>query len=158
VKISPEVSGEIIDLPVKEGQAVRKGDLPVRIKPDTYIAQSNSATASFHSAQASRATSEANLARAEAEFRPQDELFKGSLVSESLYGDAKTSFAISRAQLRSSTHQVEMSQPPDRAEEDLRNTIIYSLDGTVIRLNSQVGERVVGTAMMAGTEIMTIAD
>ena len=160
VKISPEVSGEIIDLPVKEGQAVKKGDLLVRIKPDTYLANSNSATASFRSAQASRSTAEANLARAEAEFRRQEELFKGNLVSESLFVDAKTSFDVARAQLRGSTHQVEMSQAAlDRAEEDLRKTIIYSpLDGTVIRLNSQLGERVVGTAMMAGTEIMTIAD
>lgn len=160
VKISPEVSGEIIELPVREGQPVKKGDLLVRIKPDTYIAQSNSATASFRSSQAGKATAEANLARAEAEFRRQEALFKGNLVSESLFVDAKTSFDVARAQLRSATHQVEMSQAAlDRAEEDLRKTIIYSpLDGVVIRLNSQAGERVVGTAMMAGTEIMTIAD
>jgi len=160
VKISPEVSGEIIELPVKEGQPVKKGDLLVRIKPDTYIAQSNSATASFRSSQAGKATAEANLARAEAEFRRQDALFKGNLVSESLFVDAKTSYDVARAQLRSALHQVEMSQAAlDRAEEDLRKTIIYSpLDGVVIRLNSQAGERVVGTAMMAGTEIMTIAD
>lgn len=160
VKISPEVSGEIIELPVKEGQEVKKGDLLVRIKPDTYVAQSNSATASFRSSQAGLATAQANLARAEAEFHRQDALFQGSLVSESLFVDAKTSFQVAQAQLRSATHQVEMSKAAlDRAEEDLRKTIIYSpLDGTVIRLNSQAGERVVGTAMMAGTEIMTIAD
>ncbi len=160
VKISPEVSGEIIELPVKEGQTVRKGDLLVRIKPDTYIANSNSATASFRASQAALATAQANLARAEAEFHRQEALHKNHLVSESVYVDAKTAYEVARAQLRSATHQVEMSQAAlDRAEEDLRKTVIYSpLDGTVIRLNSQVGERVVGTAMMAGTEIMTIAD
>lgn len=160
VKISPEVSGEIIELPVKEGQTVRKGDLLVRIKPDTYIANSNSATASFRASQAALATAQANLARAEAEFRRQEVLYQNNLISESLYVDAKTAYEVARAQLRSATHQVEMSRAAlDRAEEDLRKTVIYSpLDGTVIRLNSQVGERVVGTAMMAGTEIMTIAD
>jgi HlyD family secretion protein len=160
VKISPEVSGEIIELPVKEGQTVRKGDLLVRIKPDTYIANSNSATASYRASLAAKTTAEANLARAEAEFRRQEALFKNNLVSESLFMDAKTAYEVARAQLRSATHQVEMSKAAlDRAEEDLRKTVIYSpLDGTVIRLNSQVGERVVGTAMMAGTEIMTIAD
>lgn len=160
VKISPEVSGEIIELPVKEGQTVRKGDLLVRIKPDTYIANSNSATASYRASQAALATAEANLARAEAEFRRQEALFKNNLVSESLYVDARTTYEVARAQLRSATHQVEVAQATlARAEEDLRKTVIYSpLNGTVIRLNSQVGERVVGTAMMAGTEIMTIAD
>jgi HlyD family secretion protein len=160
VKISPEVSGEIIELPVKEGQLVKRGDLLVRIKPDTYIANSNSATASYRASLASKATAEANLARAEAEFRRQDALFKNNLVSESLFVDAKTAYDVAQAQLRSATHQVEMSRAAlDRAEEDLRKTVIYSpLDGTVIRLNSQKGERVVGTAMMAGTEMMTIAD
>lgn len=160
VKISPEVSGEIIELPVKEGQTVRKGDLLVRIKPDTYIANSNSATASYRASLAALATAEANLARAEAEFHRQEALFKNNLVSESLYVDAKTTYEVAKAQLRSASHQVEVAQATlARAEEDLRKTVIYSpLDGTVIRLNSQVGERVVGTAMMAGTEIMTIAD
>jgi HlyD family secretion protein len=160
VKISPEVSGEIIELPVKEGQLVRRGDLLARIKPDTYIANSNSATASYRASLASKSTAEANLARAAAEFRRQEALFKNNLVSESLFVDAKTSYDVAQAQLRSATHQVEMSRAAlDRAEEDLRKTVIYSpLDGTVIRLNSQKGERVVGTAMMAGTEMMTIAD
>lgn len=160
VKISPEVSGEIIELPVREGQTVRKGDLLVRIKPDTYIANSNSATASFRASQAALATAQANLARAEAEFRRQETLYKANLIAESLYVDAKTSYDVARAQLRSATHQIEVAKATlDRAEEDLRKTVIHSpLDGTVIRLNSQPGERVVGTAMMAGTEIMTIAD
>lgn len=160
VKISPEVSGEIIELPVKEGQPVKRGDLLVRIKPDTYMANSNSASASFRASQAGKATAEANLARAEAEFRRHESLFKSGLVSESIYVDAKTSYDVSLAQLRSSTNQVEMSRAQlDRAVEDLGKTVIHApLDGTVIRLNSQLGERVVGTAMMAGTEIMTIAD
>src|SRR6266536_1194623 len=75
VKISPEVSGEIIDLPVKEGQAVKKGDLLVKIKPDTYVANVKSAEAQYKSSLAGEATAEANLHKAEAEFRRNQGLF-----------------------------------------------------------------------------------
>jgi len=160
VKISPEVSGEIIELPVKEGQRVSKGDLLVKIKPDVYIAQKNSSEASYKSALANKESAQANLQRAEAEFRRIESLFRSSLVSESVYVDAKAGYEMARAQLQSATHQVEMAEAAlRRAEEDLRKTTITSpLDGVIIRLNSQLGERVVGTAMMAGTEIMVIAD
>ncbi|MBM3881673.1 MAG: efflux RND transporter periplasmic adaptor subunit [Verrucomicrobia bacterium] len=160
VKISPEVSGEIIELAVKEGQAVKKGDLLVRIKPDMYVASRNSSEASYKASLAGKTTAEANLRKAELEYQRIDALFRNNLVSESIHVDAKTGFEIARAQFQSASHQVEMSQAAlQRAEEDLRKTTIQApLDGTVIRLNSQLGERVVGTAMMAGTEMMTIAD
>lgn len=160
VKISPEVSAEIIELPVREGQFVKRGDLLVKLKPDVYQAQRNSSEASYKASLSSRTTATATLARAEAEFRRQEALFKNSLVSESIYVDARTTYEIAKAQLESATHQVAMARAAlDRAEEDLSKTVIHSpLDGVIIRLNSQLGERVVGTAMMAGTEIMTIAD
>ncbi|MCX8108982.1 MAG: efflux RND transporter periplasmic adaptor subunit, partial [Verrucomicrobiae bacterium] len=160
VKISPEVSGEIIELPVKEGQRVSKGDLLVRIKPDVYIAQRNSSEANYKAALANKESAQANLQRAEAEFRRIEALYRDSLVSESVYVEAKTSYEMAKAQVQSAVHQVEMAEAAlRRAEEDLRKTTITSpLDGVVIRLNSQLGERVVGTAMMAGTDIMVIAD
>jgi len=160
VKISPEVSGEIIELPVREGQPVRKGELLVRIKPDFYEASRNSAQASYNVALAGRATSEANLTRAEAEYKRNQELFERKLISESVYTDVKTSFTIAKSQLIQAEHQIEMAKAAlDKAEEDLRKTTIYApLDGTVTKLISQVGERVVGTAMMAGTDIMVISD
>src|SRR5246127_3473232 len=74
VKISAEVSGEIIELPVKEGQLVKKGDLLVKIKPDFYIAHRNQAEAGFKSSEAGQATAEANLRKAEAEFKRTTEL------------------------------------------------------------------------------------
>src|SRR5690242_7793311 len=74
VKISPEVSGEITDLPVKEGQCVSKGDLILKIKPDFYIAQRNQSDASYKSAIASQDTAEANLRKMQAEFRRQEGL------------------------------------------------------------------------------------
>src|SRR3954470_3611387 len=82
VKISPEVSGEIIDLPVKEGQFVKKGDLILKIKPDFYVAASNQAYAAFQSSVAGKIVAEANLSKAEAEFKRNDELFKTKLISD----------------------------------------------------------------------------
>jgi HlyD family secretion protein len=160
VKISPEVSGEIIALPVKEGQVVKKGDLLVGIKPDVYTAARDSSEASYKGSIASRMTAEATLRKLSLEHARNLELFQNNLISESQYQEVKTAFEIAQAQLTSATHQVEMARAAlDRAEKDLQKTTIYSpLEGTIIRLNSQAGERVVGTAMMAGTEIMTIAD
>lgn len=160
VKISPEVSGEIIALPVKEGQSVKKGDLLVKIKPDLYEASRLSADANHKSAMAGKETAAANLAKAEAEFARNDELFKRSLISESVHLEDKTALQLARSQVQTSGHQAEMAMATlRRADEDLRKTTIYSpIDGTVCKLVSQVGERVVGTAMMAGTDIMTVAD
>jgi HlyD family secretion protein len=160
VKISPEVSGEIIELPVKEGQQVAKGQLIVKIKPDFYIANRNQAEAAYKSSLASRATAEANLQKANAEFRRVAELFQQKLVSASLYDEAKAAHAVASAQLTNSTHQVEMARASlASAEEQLaKTTIVAPLSGTVSKLNSQLGERVLGTVQNVGTEIMTIAD
>lgn len=160
VKISPEVSGEIIELAVKEAQKVRKGDLLLRIKPDFYVANRNSAEASYKSSLSDKVTAEANLAKSEAEFKRNEELFKRGLISESVYSDIQTAFAIARANLQSSLHRVEMAQASlARSEEELKKTtIVAPLDGTVSQLNSKLGERVVGTAQQAGTDVMTIVD
>ncbi len=160
VKISPEVSGELIALPVKEGQLVRKGDLLLKIKPDLYVAARNSSEANYKGSLAAKRTAEASLRKAESEFQRYEQLLKDKLVSDSNYLDVKTSYEIAKAQQESSVHQVEMAAAAlSRAEEDLsKTTIVSPLDGTVTRLVSQLGERVVGTAMMAGTEVMSIAD
>jgi HlyD family secretion protein len=160
VKISPEVSGEIVELPVVEGQTVRKGDLLVRIKPQQYEASRNSAQASYESTLAGLSTAKAELARAEAEYHRNRELFENTLISESVFVDVETSYNIQQARVEQAEHQIANAQAAlERAEEDLLKTAIYSpLDGTVSRLNSRLGERVHGTAMMAGTDIMTIAD
>src|SRR5437762_3606280 len=87
VKISPEVSGEIIELPVKEGQLVKKGDLILKIRPDFYMAQRNQAEASYKSSLAAKATAEANLRKAEAEFKRNRDLFRSKLISESTFDE-----------------------------------------------------------------------
>ena len=160
VVINPEVSGEIIDLPVKEGQDVKKGDILVRIKPDNYIAQRNSAEANYKSSLAGQALAKANLEKAQLEFARFEQLFNTKLVSESQFLEAKTTLDVAKANFDNSIHQCEQTKAfMARAEDDLAKTTIKApIDGTVTKLRSQQGERVVGTAMMAGTEIMTVAD
>jgi HlyD family secretion protein len=160
VMINPEVSGEIIELPVKEGQTVKKGDLLVRIKPDNYRAIRNSSEANYRSALASKTLAEANLAKAQAEYKRNEELFRAKLVSDSQYIEAKTGFEVAKATVESSGHQADQAKASlAKAEDDLTKvTIVAPIDGTITKLKSQVGERVVGTAMMAGTEIMTVSN
>lgn len=160
VKISAEVSGEIIELPVKEGQQIKQGDLLVKIKPDVYVASRKSAEASYQSSLASQALAEATLRKAQLEFDRNQGLFLVGLISDSVFLDYQTSHEIAQQQLKQAIHQIQVARAAlDRAEEELRKTEIYSpLTGTVSKLNSELGERVVGTAMMSGTEIMTVAD
>lgn len=160
VKISPEVSGEIIELPVKEGQCVTKGDLILKIKPDFYKANRSQAEAGYNSSLASQETTEARLRQAEADFKRVQGLFDTKLVSDSAFDEAKAAYDVAKAQLNSAIHQVEMSKASLASAQDNldKTTIVSPLTGTISKLNSEVGERVVGTATMAGTEVMTIAD
>lgn len=146
VKISPEVSGEIVALPVKEGQKVKRGDLLLKIKPDVYIAARDETSAAVLQAQA-------NLTKSESEFKRVENLFKKGLVSASEFDQAKASVEAARA----GYDQAKASLT--RAEESLRKTTVTSpMDGTVSQLNSELGERVLGTAQFQGTDVMTIAD
>ena len=160
VVINPEVSGEIIALPVKDGQMVKKGDLLLKIKPDNYQASRNSAEANYKSALAGKNLAKANLDKAHLEHERLEQLYRGKLVSDSQYLEAKTTLEVMKASYETSGHQADQAKAAlARAEDDLAKTTIYSpLDGTVTKLRSQLGERVVGTAMMAGTEVMTIAN
>jgi HlyD family secretion protein len=160
VVINPEVSGEITELPVKEGQRVQKGDLLVKIKPDNYIASRNSAKASYNSAVAGKTLALANLKKAELEFKRATNLAASILISESQLLEAETTFEVMKASVETSVHQAEQAAAAlARAEDDLAKTTIKApMSGIVTKLKSQRGERVVGTAMMAGTEIMTVAD
>jgi HlyD family secretion protein len=160
VKISAEVSGEIIDLPVKEGQQVKKGELLVKIKPDFYIAATNQADASFKSGVASKMMAEANLRKCEAEFKRNQNLFRQKLVSDSVFDEAQAAYDVAKAQLDSAVHQVDVAKANvDSARDSLeKTTIVAPLSGTISKLNSRLGERVLGTVQNVGTEIMTIAD
>ncbi|MGB7749581.1 MAG: efflux RND transporter periplasmic adaptor subunit [Verrucomicrobiia bacterium] len=160
VTISPEVSGEIIELPVKEGQQVKKGDLLVKINPDIYIAAVNQAKAGYESSLAAKASAEANLEKAQADYDRNLELFHQKLLSESDFIGFKSARNMAKAQLDSADDQVNVAKAlVDSAQDSLiKTTIVSPLDGTISKLNSQLGERVLGTAQFAGTEILIISD
>jgi len=159
VTINPEVAGEIIELPVTEGQAVKKGDLLVHIRPDNYLALKNSAEATHLSALAGNQQAKEELMKAEADFKRNEELFKSKLIAENVFTDFKTALAVARLRVQSSEHQANQAQfSLDQARADLtKTTIVAPIDGTVTKLRSQLGERVLGTSFNMGTEIMTIA-
>ena len=160
VHISPEVSGEIIDLPVKEGQQVKKGDLLLKINPDVYLAALNQSTASYKSSVAAEAQATANLEKAEADYKRNILLFSNKLLDESDFIGFKVARDVAFAQLQSASNQVDMAKAGvDSAQDSLDKTTITSpIDGTITILNSQLGERVLGTVQNVGTEIMTISD
>ena len=160
VVISPEVAGEITGLPVKEGDHVRKGDLLVQIKPDNYQASRDSAEASYQSAMGSKNLAQAQLDKAEAEFKRNQELFNRKLVSDSVFLEFKTAYEVAKLQYENSIHQSDQAKfGLAKAADDLsKTTILAPIDGTVSRLKSQLGERVLGTSFNMGTEIMTIAN
>jgi len=145
VRIAPEVGGEIIRLPVRDGQKVKKGDLLIKIDPETYIAQRDQASAGLLRA-------EATLLSAKPQFERMEALHKKGLVSQFEFDAAQAdveSAKASLAQAKSSLNQ---------AEESLRKTTVYSpMTGTVSQLNSELGERIIG-AQFSGTLVMTIAD
>ena len=160
VVISPEVAGEIVALPVREGDKVKKGDLLVQIKPDNYKASRNSAEASFKSSQAGQTLAMAELERASAEYFRNQELFKNKLVSDSIMMEFKTAYEVAKLRYTNSLHAAAQAGfSLDKANDDLSKTTIQSpIDGTISRLKSQLGERVLGTSFNMGTEIMTVAD
>jgi len=160
VKISPEVSGEIIKLPVKEGQEVNQGDLLVKIKPDFYLAQLHQCEAGYESALAGKAQAQANLEKAEADYKRNKDLFEHKLISEADFVGFKAAYDVAQAQVESSLHQVESAKATVASAQDSldKTTIVSPLKGTVSKLNSRLGERVLGTVQNVGTEIMTIAD
>ena len=160
VHISPEVSGEITELPVNEGQFVHKGDLLLKINPDVYIAGLNQAKAGYESSLAAKTTAVANLEKAEADFVRNKQLFDTKLLSESDYIGFKVAKDVAQAQVESADDQVNVAKANEENAQDLLNktTIVAPLDGTITTLNSQLGERVLGTVQNAGTDIMIISD
>src|ERR1043166_3947021 len=160
VKIAPEVSGEIIEIPVKEGQTVHRGQLLLRIKPDSYRAQVESQQAALSSARSASVQNRAELSTAEIDYKRTKKLYDDGLLSSSDRDAAQTKYDIAKAALESSLFEIQRAEGALRQiNEALSKTTIYSpADGTVSSLTSRVGERVVGTSQFAGTEVMRIAD
>lgn len=174
VKISSDVSGEIVELFVKEGDRIKKGTLLCRIKPDIYESALERASASVNSTKAGMQNSlamleqsKANLANAEANFNRNKKLFEQQVISQQDYDASKAQYEGTKAQvlaLQESVKSAEFNISGQQASlreatTNLNKTFIYApADGTVSKLNKKLGERVVGTATMEGTEIMRLAD
>jgi HlyD family secretion protein len=160
IKISPEVSGEIIELPLREGAEVKKGDLLVSIKPDNYRYQVEQQEANLTAAKATAVQSKAQLFKAEEDFKRSEGLFKTALISDSDYTAAKTALEVAQANYDNALAQIRRTEGLlNQSIELLSKTTIYSIaDGTVSSLTSEIGERVVATGSFAGTEIMRVAD
>jgi HlyD family secretion protein len=159
VKISPDVPGEIVALPVIEGDQVEKGELLVRIRQDDYIAQVERGEASVLQSKAMLAQRRADLLNAELELQRQKELFEKQAVSESEYQRAQTQFDVATAAFEAAEYSVKSSEAQlKEMREQLAKTAIYApMSGTISMLEVELGERVVGTSQMAGTEMMRVA-
>jgi HlyD family secretion protein len=160
VKISPEVSGEIIELHIKEGDKVTKGQLLCRIKPDTYVSIRERAQAAVNSSKARLTQVQAQQNQSEQTYNRNKLLFEQKAISESDYENAKTSLDMAKADVKAALFNVESAEASlKEANENLFKTTIYApMSGIISKLGIELGERVVGTAQMAGTEILRIAD
>lgn len=160
VKISPDVSGEIVEMNVKEGDPVEKGELLLRIKPDIYISQRDRALAAISSASARLAQAEAQFKQAELSFARTKQLYQEQTVSKSDFEQAEASYNVAKSEVDAAKFSVVSAQASVKeANENLVKTSIYApMTGTVSMLLVELGERVAGTNLMAGTEIMRIAD
>jgi HlyD family secretion protein len=159
VIIRPDVSGEIIELNVREGDFVREGDLLLRIKPDLYEARIDELNAMLLTQQARMEQARANKLQAESDYARQKQLFDRNLISEMDYQQASNNLEAQRANFRAAEYQIESARAQlRRAEEELQQTVIRSpKNGTISRLAVERGERVLGQAQTAGTEMMRIA-
>jgi HlyD family secretion protein len=160
VKISPEVAGEIIELPVEDGMPIKKGALLLRIKPDSYKALVEQQEAAISSAKATNLQQKATMMKTEQDFKRADDMFNKKTISIQEYNAAQAAYDVAKNTFESSLHEIERAQAgSSQARDALSKTTIYSpIDGTVTILNSKLGERVVATNQFAGTEVLRVAD
>ncbi|MFE3869931.1 efflux RND transporter periplasmic adaptor subunit [Flavobacterium sp. ZS1P70] len=160
VKISSMVSGEVIALPVKEGQVVKKGDLLVKINPDLYTSGLNRTVANLSGTKAGLSQADASFKEAKSSYDRNKTLFEKGIISKSDWDKAVASFEVAKATKQTAYYNVQSaSASVNEAKDNLGRTIIYApADGTISMLNVELGERVLGTQQMAGTEIMRVAN
>jgi len=160
VKISPDVSGEIVELHVKEGDFVQKGTLLFKIKPEIYISSRDRAAATLNSTKARLAQVEAQLIQAELAYNRSKKLYEENTISQADFEQAESQYKIALAEKQSAEFSVKSSEASlKEANENLVKTTVYSpMTGTISSLLVELGERVVGANMMTGTEVLRVAD
>ncbi|MGC6490583.1 MAG: efflux RND transporter periplasmic adaptor subunit [Flavobacteriales bacterium] len=160
VKISPDVSGEIVSLYVKEGDVVEKGDLLLKIKPDTYQSILERSQAALNTSNSSLEKAKAQLEESQSNYNRNKILFNNGTISKSEYEKIEASFKVAQLSVEDGEFMVTSAKASLReAKENLNKTNIHApIGGTISRLNVELGERVVGTAQMAGTELLRLAN
>lgn len=160
VKLSSEVSGEIIELPVKEGQSVEKGDLLVKVNPDIYQSNLQRMEAGLQNMRANYNQAQANLKQAEADYNRNKTLFEKGVISQAEWDAVVSNYEMAQASKESAYYNMQSSAASvTEARDNLSRTNIYApMSGTISRLDAELGERVVGTQQMAGTEILRVAN
>ena len=160
VKISPEVAGEITELPVTDGMPVKKGDLLMKIRPDSYKALVEGQLAGISAAKSTNLQMKAAAVKAESDLKRAQDLFSKKMISESEFITAQTANDVAKSNYEMSMHEIERAEAgSSQARDQLSKTTINSpMDGTITVLNSKLGERVVATNQFAGTEVMRVAD
>ncbi len=160
VKIASMVSGEIISLPIKEGQVVKKGDLLVKINPDLYTSGLNRSVANLSATKSGLTQADASYNEAKANYDRNKTLFGKGIISKSDWDKTVATFEVAKASKQSAYFNVQSaSATVNEARDNLGRTIIYApADGTISVLNVELGERVLGTQQMAGTEILRVAN
>ena len=160
VKLSSEVSGEIIELPIAEGQEVKKGDLLVKINPDLYQSSLQRSQASYQNIKANLAQTEASLKQAKANYDRNKTLFEKGVISKSEWDNIVSQYEVAQANKESAFYNVQSAAATvNEAQDNLGRTTIYApMSGTISKLDAELGERVVGTQQMAGTEILRVAN
>ena len=160
IKLSSEVSGEIIKLPIIEGQQVKKGDLLVSINPDLVQALVNQSQASLQNIKAQLTQAEANLNNLKLNFERNKSLYEKGVISKSDWERTFTDYEVAKANVKSAYYNVQSAESGVKQSRDnlARTSIFAPRDGTISKLSVELGERVVGTAQMAGTEIVRVAN
>lgn len=159
VIIRPDVSGEIIELAVQEGDFVREGDLLVRIKPDIYQAQIDNLNANLLTQQSRMEQARANMLQAEVEYEQNKQLYGQGVISDLQYKQSLNNYEAQKANFKAAEYQIESARAQLRqAQEELEQTVIRAPQaGTITRLAVEQGERVLGQSQVAGTEMMSVA-
>src|ERR1700693_2543893 len=160
VKISPEVAGEIIELPVADGMPVKKGDLLVKIKPDSYKALLEQQKAAISSAKATNLQQKATMLKTTQDLKRAEDMYGKKTISIQEYNAAQAAADVAKNTYESSVHEITRAEAgSSQARDQLSKTTVYSpIDGTVTMLNSKLGERILATGQFAGTEVMRVAD
>ncbi len=160
VKISSQVSGEIIDLPIKEGQVVKKGDLLVKINPDLYTSGLNRSVSNYAGTKSGLNQADASFKEAQASYQRNKTLYEKGIISKSEWDKAIASFEVAKANKQTAYFNVQSaSASVKEAKDNLGRTTIYSPnDGTISKLSVELGERILGTQQMAGTELLRVAN